>query len=181
MSITKTTYCLDTNVLIQAWQKYYSPKICPDYWDLLNYLGTQNIIFIPEMVYDEIIKTDDDLSNWLKASKIPRKKIDERVVKCLQDIYSADPNHKFLVDNTKARSLADPWVIAHALRENATVVTKEEKVTALNSTKIKIPNVCEKMNVTWMNDFQLIEELGIKFRCELETGQATGQVTGQAQ
>lgn len=31
------------------------------------------------------------------------------------------------------------------------------------------------MNVTWMNDFQLIEELGIKFRCELETGQAAGQ------
>jgi len=93
--------------------------------------------------------------------------IDEQVVQCLQDIFSADPNHKFLVDNTKARSLADPWVIAHALRENAIVVTKEEKVTALNSTKIKIPNVCEKMKVAWINDFQLIEKLKIKFRCEI--------------
>jgi hypothetical protein len=49
------------------------------------------------------------------------------------------------------------------------VVTKEEKVTALNSTKIKIPNVCDKMNVPWINDFQFIEELGIKFKCEIET------------
>jgi hypothetical protein len=136
---------------------------------MLDYLGTQNIIFMPEMVYDEIVRTDDDLSKWLKTSQIPIKKIDEQVTKCLKDIYSADPNHKFLVDNTKARSLADPWVIAHALREKAVVVTKEEKVTALNSTKIKIPNVCDKMNVTWINDFQLIEELGIKFNCELGT------------
>jgi hypothetical protein len=156
-------------VLIQAWQKYYSPKICPSYWDLLNDLGTWNLIFMPEMVYEEIVRTDDDLSKWLKSSKIPIKKIDEQVTKCLKDIYSADPNHKYLVDNTKARSLADPWVIAHALREKAVVVTKEEKVTALNSMKIKIPNVCEKMNVSWINDFQLIEELEIKFKCEIET------------
>lgn len=169
MSMTDKKYCLDANVLIQAWQKYYSPRICPNYWDMLDYLGTQNIIFMPEMVYDEIVRTDDELSEWLKTSQIPIKKIDEQVTKCLKDIYSADPNHKFLVDNTKARSLADPWVIAHALREKAVVVTKEEKVTALNSTKIKIPNVCDKMNVTWINDFQLIEELGIKFNCELGT------------
>lgn len=169
MSIMDKKYCLDTNVLIQAWQKYYSPKICPDYWNLLDSLGTQDIIFMPEMVYDEIVRTDDDLSRWLKKSKIPIKKIDEGVTKCLKDIYSADPNHKFLVDNTKARSLADPWVIAHALKENAIVVTKEEKVTKSNTTKIKIPNVCDKMNVSWINDFQLIEELGIKFKCEIET------------
>jgi hypothetical protein len=162
-------YCLDANVLIQAWQKYYSPKICPSYWDMLNTLGNKNIIFMPEMVYEEIARTDDDLSKWLKSCKIPIKKIDEHVTKCLQDIYSADPNHKYLVDNTKARSLADPWVIAHALSENAIVVTKEEKVTAANSLKIKIPNVCDKMNVSWMNDFQLIEDLGISFKCEIET------------
>lgn len=167
MSMIDKRFCLDANVLIQAWQKYYSPKICPDYWDVLNELGAKRIIFIPEMVYDEIVRTDDDLSNWLKSSKILISKIDEQVTKCLKDIYSADPNHKYLVDNTKARSLADPWVIAHALRENATVVTKEEKVTAINTTNIKIPNVCEKMHVSWINDFQLIDELGIMFKCEM--------------
>ena len=144
-------------------------KIYPSYWDILNEFGANDIIFISEMVYVEIVRTDDDLSKWLKSSKIPVRKIDEQVTKCLKDIYSTDPNHKFLVDNTKARSLADPWVIAHALRDNATVVTKEEKVTAINSTKIKIPNVCEKMNVPWINDFQMIGELGIKFKCKIET------------
>ena len=168
MNIIDKKYCLDANVLIQAWQKYYSPNVCPSYWDTLNALGIENKIFMPEMVYEEITRTEDDLSEWLKSSNIPIRKIDENVTKCLQEIYSSNPIHKFLVDNTKARSLADPWVIAHAINERAIVVTKEEKVTALNSKKIKIPNVCDNMNILWMNDFQMIAELGIKFSCTID-------------
>ena len=126
MSTKTKIFCLDANVLIEAWQKYYSPKFCPEYWDVLNELGDQGRIFIPEMVYEEITRTDDDLSKWLKNSKIPVRKIDVPVTRCLQSIYSTNPMHKKLVDNTKARSLADPWVIAHAINEKATVVTKEE-------------------------------------------------------
>lgn len=165
MSTEIKTYCLDANVLIQAWQKYYSPKFCTDYWDILIELGNQKRIFIPEMVYQEIVRTEDDLSRWLKSSKIPIHNIDEPVTQCLKSIYSSNPLHQNLVDNTKARSLADPWVIAHAINENATIVTKEEKVTAINSSKIKIPNVCDNMGVRWINDFELITEIGIKFRC----------------
>jgi len=160
-------YCLDANVLIQAWQKYYNPKFCPDYWVLLSALGQQDKIFLPELVYEEITRTEDELSKWLKRSKIPIYKISGTVTIFLQNIYSADPSHKNLVDNTKARSLADPWVIAHALHESATVVTKEEKVTAINSTRIKIPNVCDKNGIRWINDFQFIEELDIKFQCSM--------------
>lgn len=165
MSNSVNKYCLDANVLIQAWQKYYSPKFCPDYWDILNEFGENSILFLPEVVYDEITKTDDDLSRWFKKSKIPIRNITEPVIKCLQNIYSNNLSHKFLVDNTKARSLADPWVIAHAINENATVVTKEEIVNARNSSKIKIPNVCENMGIRWINDFQMIEELDILFNC----------------
>lgn len=167
MNAMANKYCLDANVLIQAWQKYYNPKFCPDYWEILIELGKQDKIFIPEYVYEEIIRTEDDLSKWLKNSKIPIKKVSEQVANCLKNIYSANPNHINLVDNTKARSLADPWVIAHSIYEKAIVVTKEEKVTALNSNKIKIPNVCDNMGVRWINDFQFIDELDIKFKCTL--------------
>lgn len=160
-------YCLDANVLIQAWQKYYSPNVCPGYWDVLNILGNEKRIFLPEMVYEEIIRVEDDLSQWLKSSNIPIKKINENVINCLISIYSANPIHKRLVDNTKSRSIADPWIIAHAICERTTVVTKEEKVTALSSKRIKIPNVCDNMNVEWMNDFQMIKELNIMFSCQI--------------
>lgn len=168
MSKPLQKYCLDANVLIQAWQKYYSPKLCPSYWEVLNKLGKEDRIFLPQMVYDEITRTDDDLSKWLKASHIPKRKLDGTITECWKNILAANPLHQFLVDNTKNRSLADPWVIAHALSENACVVTKEEKVTAPNSNKIKIPNVCDNMGVRWINDFEFIEELNFKFTCKLD-------------
>ncbi len=163
--ITKANkYCLDANVLIQAWQKYYNPKFCPDYWKVLIELGLSGKIFIPELVYEEIVRTEDDLSKWLKASNIPIAKISGAITKHIRKILNDYPS---LVDNTRARSLADPWVIAHALSENATVVTKEEKVTASNSKKIKIPNVCDNIGVRWIDDFLFIDELDITFQCSL--------------
>ncbi len=167
MSTAQQKYCLDANVLIQAWQKYYSPRFCPDYWTLLNELGINGVIFLPQHVYEEIVRTEDDLSTWLKSSNIPIHAIDERVTFFLKEMFAADPSHQYLVDNTKQRSLADPWVIAHAMKEKACVVTKEEKVTALNTNRIKIPNVCDNMKIKWLNDFQLIEKLKVHFTCAI--------------
>ena len=167
MSTKAIKFCLDANVLIQAWQKYYNPKFCPDYWKILIELGKREIIFIPEVVYEEITRTEDELSKWLKTSKIPIEKISESVTICLQKIYATDPEHRKLVDNIRGRSLADPWIIAHAMDKNAIVVTKENKETALNSKRIRIPNVCENMGIKWIDDFQFIERLDIKFSCSL--------------
>lgn len=164
MRVEVAKYCLDANVLIRAWRDYYSPKFCPDYWDVLNALGKQDRIFLPRFVKEEIVRTEDDLTIWLKSSKIPIREVTGPVTSCLQQIYAKDPVHKYLVDNTRQRSLADPWVIAHALHENCCVVTRENKETS-NTKRIKIPNVCENMGVRWINDFELIEELKIRFTC----------------
>lgn len=173
MSSTAHIYCLDANVLIQAWQKYYSPELCPDYWDILNKLGSERKIFIPEEVKNEIVvtedkeKTEDDLSKWLKRSTIPVHKLTEEVIKCWQTILQANPLHKLLVDNVKGRSLADPWVISHALKNNATVVTKESPIIAISAKKpVTIPNVCDNMGIRWIDDFSFIKELGLKFSCK---------------
>src|SRR5690606_25178872 len=136
MSQTDSIYCLDANVLIEAWQKYYSPEFCPSYWKLLNKLGRKGKIFLPKYVCEEITRTEDDLAEWLKRSEIPIQQIDEGITACLSKIYTSDPNHKFLVDSTKQRSLADPWVIAHAMNCGACVVTKENLETAVNSKRI---------------------------------------------
>ncbi|HYM21027.1 MAG TPA: DUF4411 family protein [Candidatus Kapabacteria bacterium] len=159
---------MDANVLIQAWQFYYSPKFCPDYWSILNDIGHTGIIFLPENVFEEITKTDDDLAEWLRESSIEKKPIDEEVTKCLQKIYDTNPLHKFLVDNRRNRSLADPWVIAHAMKENACVVTKEGKVTAPSARNVRIPNVCENMNVRWVNDSDFVAEIGVEFSARLK-------------
>lgn len=168
MTDSPVTYCLDANVLIQAWQKYYSPKICPTYWDVLNDLGKNGRIFIPEEIRDEIVKTEDDLSAWLKLSSIEVRSTNSSITQCWTRILAKNNDHQYLVAEAKGRSLADPWVVSHALDCGATVVTKEEFVTNYKTTKIKIPNVCANMEIPWMNDFQFIEALNIQFSCMLQ-------------
>jgi len=164
----QTIFCLDANVLIQAWQKYYAPKICPSYWEVLNELGRKGMVFIPEVVYEEIEKGEDNLYAWLKNSKIPIRKIDGAVTNCLKEIYAANENHKYLVSSNEIHSKADPWVIAHAMKESAIVVTKEKKDFIKKQTKIKIPHVCENMGIEWMDDFDFIRKMNIKFTCKAE-------------
>jgi hypothetical protein len=162
-----TSYCLDTNVLIQAWNNYYSPKFCPDYWNVLNEIGSQDLIFLPEIVRDEILKIDDDLAAWIKNSKIKIHPITTAVSECLKRIYSANPDHKYIVSENGKHSLADPWVIAHAMEQNAIVVTKEIKDAITKPTKIKIPHVCHNMGIKWIDDFQMVKKLNIQFSCRI--------------
>lgn len=165
MNRSPTQYSLDANVLIQAWQKYYSPKICPDYWEVLIKLGSTQRIFLAEEIYEEIADTEDDLTVWLKSSQIPIRKTDANVIGCWKSILAADPIHKELVHERTGRSKGDPWLISHAMDANATVVTKEELITAANSKTVKIPNVCNNMGIRWLNDFEFVQELGIRFNC----------------
>ncbi len=167
MSLQSTVYCLDANVLIKAWESYYSPNVCPTYWDVLDGLGAQGQLFVPSWVAEEIHRTDDDLSKWLKKSRVKVRSVTEEVGIKLKEIYAKDPKHQLLVDNTKQRSRADPWLIAHAMAENACVVSKEEKPTAVNNKRVKIPHVCDAMGVRCIDDFKMIEELGIQFTCSI--------------
>ncbi|MBN9382136.1 MAG: DUF4411 family protein [Chitinophagaceae bacterium] len=167
MSQPLSKYCLDANVLIVPWNSYYSRKICPEYWQLLERLGHAERIFIPKAVEDEINHTEDKLAEWLKSSGIPVYPIEESVTQCISKIFDSDPTHQLLVDNIKGRSLADPWVIAHAIDQRACVVTKEKKQIA-RTDRIRIPNVCEKMDVRCIDDFQFIDEIGIRFSCSMQ-------------
>jgi len=57
--------------------------------------------------------------------------------------------------------------IDHVMNNKDCVGTKEKKVTSINSSRIKIPSVCDNMGIRWINDFQLIEELNIQFSCKI--------------
>jgi len=159
-------YCLDTNVLIQAWNWYYAPDICSSYWNCLESLIEKGDIFIPEEVFREIEKEDDQLLVWVKQHKeIFVHEINQDVEECIKKVYE-NPSHHRLVDTLKSRSLADPWVIAHAMAESAVVVTKEN-IELRSRNRIRIPNVCDDLKIEWINDFEFIRRMGIKFSAEM--------------
>ena len=132
---------------------------------MLQDLGKNDRIFLPYDVAQEITKTQDELSKWLDEGSIPIRKNTQGSGLALRKIYAANERHERLVDNIKGRSLADPWVIAHAMETGACVVTKEKLTAETDSKRIRIPDVCRNMGVRCITDFQFLSESSVSFSC----------------
>ena len=180
--MTKIKYILDTNVYIQAHMGYYHPDIVPSYWDLLNTLGDKDIIESPKQVRDEISSKNKWLSGWKKESGIFRKDDLKGIMDSFYEVQAAyekvkEENIKTLKKSVKyykpkndePLSDSDVFVIANALfyRDNFpakefVLVTKEiKKIHPLKS--VRIPHVCDALGIRWMDDFDFMKEVGIKF------------------
>ena len=155
-------YCLDTNVFIEG-NKYYSMDLCPTYWEILDQLAQRDRLFATIEVKKEIAQHDDVLAEWIKPRPYLFKDVTTEVQKYLRQIMA---HYSRLVDSTRKRSIADPWVIAHAMAERAIVVTKEMPA-GLNARRIKIPDVCTALNIPWIDDFRFAREIGIRFEARL--------------
>lgn len=158
-------YCLDANALIEPWNKYYSMKRCPEFWDIIDNLGKDGIVFCPDQVKREIDKIDDGLKSWISGKpyliRQETTSVQEHVRKILATFSS-------LIIVGADRSMADPWVIAHAMAENAVVVSKEYVARPnQKSTRVKIPDVCQHFKVPCISDFEFVDEIGLKLKATL--------------
>ncbi len=151
-------YCLDTNVYIEAWNRYYSFDLCPEYRSTLNELAMEWIIFSPEEVKIELDRIDDGLKNRIKWKTYLFHPIDEIIQKTVIDIMRSHPK---IISSKGKSSGADPWVIACAYVNWATLVTKEVGTWSLKNPKI--PDVCKDMWIDYIDDFEFLKEIWIWF------------------
>ena len=54
-------YCLDANIFIEPWNKFYSIQFTKGYWEILESLAQKRIVFSTTEVKREIEKIDDNL------------------------------------------------------------------------------------------------------------------------
>ena len=155
-------YVIDTNVLITL-MNYYRPND-PTFkaiWDEIEELIKQKNIFTTEVVYDEIMTylgKDDRLKKWAKANKkrffIPTN---PEIFQLAQDIirkFPDFPNKKKLLTGEPD---ADPFLIALAQSEGATIVTQEKQ--ELN----KVPLIASRYGVKSIDHFGFFTERRLKF------------------
>lgn len=150
------TFCLDSGPFINSWRKHYPPPLFPCVWDCLGELCQENRIIIPKAVYDEIEVGGDDLFDWIKERKNIIHEVNEEVIRAVKEIMR---DYGRLVDTKKGRSVADPWVIAHAVATSAVVVTEEEPAKQ-PSKSLKIPDVCNSLGIRYMNTVGLLRSRG---------------------
>lgn len=60
-------YLLDANVYIEAKNRYYRMTVCPGFWDWMDLQFASGQVSSIRMVFDELSKNDDALSEWVKS------------------------------------------------------------------------------------------------------------------
>jgi hypothetical protein len=164
----RTQYILDTNVFIQAKNDYYAFDICPGFWTALKRHGKIGNVVSIDRVHDEIEKGHDRLSTWVRGVDpgFFKQTGDQRVIAeygalvawaQTQPQFTGTAKNEFMqTDN------ADPWVVAYAKVNGCVVVTHEVLEPDIKK-KVKIPNVCQAVGVSYLNTFDMLRVLRIKF------------------
>ena len=136
------TYCFDTSVFINAWQRDYPPDVFPTVWSNINQLIADYRIVTPEEVRIELDRKDDAVLKWALYRAHVFIPIDASIQLVVKEILDRFPR---LIDTRKGRSGADPFVVALARIRGLSVVTYEKATGNLD--KPSIPDVCNALNI----------------------------------
>jgi hypothetical protein len=165
-------FIIDSNILIEPHKTYYSFDFFPEFWIFIEQSITVKKIIILDMVYDEIAVGADTLSSWIKniQNLEPLNHKTQEFIKHYADIINFIQTSGFYkIDALRSwsvPSVADPFLVAAAIRNNYTVITGERPNTGLNKTnpspKVKIPDICTQFNVNWGDLFYMLAKLGFR-------------------
>ena len=160
------TYLLDSNVFIQAKNEYYGFDIVPAFWDWLVAANDAGRVFSIAKVRDELFDYQDELSDWAKVRDQAGGfflEADDVVLNGLKDVAEWAQAQAFTdAAVNEFLTAADYYLVAHAYSYEHVAVTQEVFEPAITR-KIKIPNACEGMGVTWMNTYTMLRTEGAKF------------------
>lgn len=154
-------YVLDSNTFIEAKNRYYGFDIVPSFWNKLLEISPGNILTI-KPIESEIMAGRDELFTWFESNyTINTYPIDAiEVQQVFADISMYVTQNAQYKDSEKVRFLskADPWLIAYASVRRGVVVT-HETLAGPSTTKVKIPDICEYFDVSYVNVFEMMRQL----------------------
>lgn len=165
-------YLLDSNVFIRPCRSYYPFDFAMNFWEQLKIRLQSAQAGILDVVYDEVIRGDDQLAGWLKnvqgLQKIPVQ--DTVVLKNYSEVLSYVAGCGFYkkqaLDAWAEISVADPWLIAAARAMEAVIITEESARGSLStknpSKSAKIPDVAAHFNVQCEDIFYFMRQTGFR-------------------
>lgn len=150
-------YCIDTSALMDLMERY-PRNVFQTLWKNIEVLVSQKRLIAPREVLREII-WNTQLLDWAKNHKKMFRDLDTEQLQYVKEIEATHPR---LVDPTKTTPDADPFLIALAKVENATVVTSEKHASPTSS-RVKIPDVCQVCSIKCINLTEWFNEQKWKF------------------
>ena len=159
-------FVLDASVFIEANRHYYAFDLAPRFWRSLVQHAEEGRIESIDRVRVELQRGQDELVEWVGGEfGLAFASTDEEVVvQSYGEVMNwVDGQDQFL-DSAKADFArgADGWLVAFASARERVVVT-QEVLKPDTRRKVPIPNVCEAFGVRYVNTFQMMRELGVRW------------------
>jgi hypothetical protein len=157
---------LDANVFIQAARRYYAFDLAPRFWDSLVQHAANGQLRSIDRVKQELERGKDDLAEWVESNfnNAFASTDEDDAIEAFGQIMAWVQAQGQFFDAAKAdfASGADGWLVAYAKIKGCIVVTQE----VLNpdiKRKVPIPNVCQQFNVPFVDTFEMLRRLGVRF------------------
>lgn len=160
-------YLLDTNFFLDSCLRYYQNDFFPDFWKWIKYsTQTTSIIRTIKKVKEELNKKDDFISDFIKG--LPKDFfIDEtryleyygKVIRTSQTMEFNQPAKEKFAE----KSRADAWLLAVASSDSFIIVSNEKMPDKKEKKNIKIPRMCNELNIRCIDIFDFIKEQNLEF------------------
>jgi len=162
----RSVYVLDANVFIEAARRYYAFDLHTPFWDILNEHAENGVIECIDRVKDELGKEGDELGKWAYGSfsHAFRSTDQEDVINSYGKVMTWMQGQSQYSDAAKTEFAggADGWLVAYAVAKGRTVVTHEVAAPEARR-RVPIPNVCEQFHVRYVDTFEMLRELAVRF------------------
>ncbi|MGB9639205.1 MAG: DUF4411 family protein [bacterium] len=186
-------FCLDANIFIDSYKRYYPFDLFPTFWELLEKLANKNIVISTISIYNEIAKNEDKLADWCKKNKKMFKDIRNEdnpdsqkyfgciieIIRFIKEKYTSKKAEEFLGTLGESENNADIEVIAYSKVYGYIVVTFEGSAGNIESTvvrkgpeigkyncNVKIPDICNFFNVECINLFEMLKIIKEEYKLD---------------
>lgn len=169
MERNRSVFVLDTNVFIEANNRYYAQGLCPGFWECLIHYCTDGNLLSIDRVLNEILVMSDDLSDWVDRTRTELfvSTADPLIGDAFTEMMDwVDGNQQFR-DRAKKEfaSVADGWLAAYARVHDAVVVTQEVFDRTIRK-RVPLPNVCRQFGVACHDTFEMLSRLNVRLDWE---------------
>ena len=156
-------YLLDTNVLIEAKNRYYAFDIAPGFWAWLDRAHQLALACSIEPVRAELLAGKDELAVWAQQHPHFFRPIDQGSTRHFGPLTAWASSQHFTQGAIAAfvGSAPDYLLIAYAKEHGHTLVT-HERPDAYAKARILIPNACQAMGIEFDDSFRMLRETGAR-------------------
>lgn len=150
-----TLYSFDASSLLNGRRDLLPPEVFTSLWANIEELIVSGDIRCVDVVRDELERKDDAVAAWARSLTDPFVTLEAGVQTATRDVLAAHPR---LTGTGGGRNAADSFVIGFARTIGGTVVTEETR--SGNLTRPRIPDVCEALDIPWMNLINFVRAQG---------------------